>query len=425
MNSTSQKNYTLPIIMMVALFFMISFVTGLQNPFGVIVKNQFQATNLMSQLGNAANFIAYAFMGVPAGMLLQKIGYKKTALLAIIVGFVGVFISYLSGLAGSYAVYLTGAFVSGFSMCMLNTVVNPMLNTLGGGGNKGNQLIQVAGSVNSIGATIVPVLVGYLMGDAARATISDAAPALFLAMGIFALAFIVLISMNIPEPSLERQQKNTGAPDKYSAFSFRHFILGTIAIFIYVGVEVGIPNFMNLFATSDELGIDPTTAGSLVGTYWFLMMVGRLCGASLGARFSSKSMLTLASAVGRVFILIAIFAPITTKVSMPVFLASLSFGMVEVPIGIMFLALCGLCTSIMWGGIFNLAVEGLGKYTEAASGFFMVMVCGGGILPLIQGVVADMAGFQVSYFVILFGLAYLLYYALVGSKNVNKDIPVE
>ena len=425
MNSTSQKNYTLPIIMMVALFFMISFVTGLQNPFGVIVKNQFQATNLMSQLGNAANFIAYAFMGVPAGMLLQKIGYKKTALLAIIVGFVGVFISYLSGLAGSYAVYLTGAFVSGFSMCMLNTVVNPMLNTLGGGGNKGNQLIQVAGSVNSIGATIVPVLVGYLMGDAARATISDAAPALFLAMGIFALAFIVLISMNIPEPSLERQQKNTCSPDKYSAFSFRHFILGTIAIFIYVGVEVGIPNFMNLFATSDELGIDPTTAGSLVGTYWFLMMVGRLCGASLGARFSSKSMLTLASAVGLVFILIAIFAPITTKVSMPVFLASLSFGMVEVPIGIMFLALCGLCTSIMWGGIFNLAVEGLGKYTEAASGFFMVMVCGGGILPLIQGVVADMAGFQVSYFVILFGLAYLLYYALVGSKNVNKDIPVE
>ena len=168
MESTAKKNYTLPIIMMVALFFMISFVTGLQNPFGIIVKNQFAASNFMSQLGNAANFIAYAFMGIPAGMLLQKIGYKKTALLAIIVGFCGVGISYLSGVAGSYAVYLTGAFVSGFSMCMLNTVVNPMLNTLGGGGNKGNQLIQVAGSVNSIGATIVPVLVGYLIGDAAR-----------------------------------------------------------------------------------------------------------------------------------------------------------------------------------------------------------------------------------------------------------------
>ncbi len=426
MNSTSQKNYTLPIIMMVALFFMISFVTGLQNPFGVIVKNQFQATNLMSQLGNAANFIAYAFMGVPAGMLLQKIGYKKTALSAIVVGFVGVFISYLSGLAGSYAVYLTGAFVSGFSMCMLNTVVNPMLNTLGGGGNKGNQLIQVAGSVNSIGATIVPVFVGYLMGDAARATISDAAPALFLAMGIFALAFIVLISMNIPEPSLERQQKTVSTePDKYSAFSFRHFVLGTVAIFVYVGVEVGIPNFMNLFATSSELGIDTTTAGSLVGTYWFLMMIGRLFGASFGAKISSKVMLSTASLIGLIFIAIAIFAPVSAKVSMPVFLSSLSFGMVEVPVSIMFMAICGLCTSIMWGGIFNLAVEGLGKYTEAASGFFMVMVCGGGILPLLQGVVADFAGFQYSYFVIFIGLAYLLFYALIGSKNVNKDIPVE
>lgn len=183
MESTAKKNYTLPIIMMVALFFMISFVTGLQNPFGIIVKNQFAASNFMSQLGNAANFIAYAFMGIPAGMLLQKIGYKKTALLAIIVGFCGVGISYLSGVAGSYAVYLTGAFVSGFSMCMLNTVVNPMLNTLGGGGNKGNQLIQVAGSVNSIGATIVPVLVGYLIGDAAKAQISDANPALVLGYG--------------------------------------------------------------------------------------------------------------------------------------------------------------------------------------------------------------------------------------------------
>ena len=113
-------------------------------------------------------------------------------------------------------------------------------------------------------------------------------------------------------------------------------------------------------------------------------MIGRLFGASFGAKISSKAMLSSAATVGMIFILIAIFAPATTKVSMPVFLSDISFGMVEVPVGIMFMALCGLCTSIMWGGIFNLAVEGLGKYTAAASGIFMVMVCGGGILPLIQ-----------------------------------------
>ena len=189
MNSVQKKNYALPIAMMFALFAMISFVTGLQNPMGVIVKNQFGTSIFLSQLGNAANFIAYAFMGIPAGLLLQRIGYKRTALAAIVVGFVGVGITYLSGVASSFGVYLTGAFVSGFSMCMLNTVVNPMLNTLGGEGKRGNQLLQFGGSCNSLSATIVPVLVGYLMGDVARTTIDKANPALFIAMGIFCLLY--------------------------------------------------------------------------------------------------------------------------------------------------------------------------------------------------------------------------------------------
>lgn len=424
---TQNKSYVLPIIMMIALFGMISFVTGLQNPMAIIVKTQFQASNFMSQLGNFANFIAYAFMGIPAGLLLQKIGYKKTALAAIAVGFVGVGIQYLSGQAGSFAIYLTGAFVCGFSMCMLNTVVNPMLNTLGGGGNKGNQLIQIGGSFNSLNATIVPVLVGYLIGNAAQATIKDANPALFIAMSIFALAFVVLFFVNIPEPRL-KDKAVSAEKSKHSPLSFRHFILGAIAIFVYVGVEVGIPNIVNLFMTTGAdgggLGIDTTIAGTVVGTYWFLMLIGRLVGASIGAKVSSKKMLTFVSGLGLILVLMAIIMPTTTLVSMPVFQSNISFGMAQVPVNVMLLVLCGLCTSIMWGGIFNLAVEGLGKYTEAGSGIFMVMVCGGGILPLIQGSVADSMGFLASYWIIFLGCAYMLYYALIGSKNVNTDIPV-
>jgi len=426
--SLQKKNYALPIAMMFALFFMVSFVTGLPNPLGVIVKNQFGASNFMSSLGNAANFIAYAFMGIPAGILLERIGYKKTALLAIAVGFTGVGIQFLSGQVGSFAVYLAGAFVCGFSMCMLNAVVNPMLNTLGGGGKKGNQLIQFGGSINSIGATIVPVLVGILMGDVAKAHISDANPALFIALGIFAIAFIVLFTMEIPEPHMITGPKST-VKDKHSAMSFRHFILGTIAIFVYVGVEVGIPNITNLFMTTAKeiggLGIDASVAGAVVGTYWFLMLLGRLLGASLGAKFSSKAMLIFASTLGLIFVLLSMFSPVDTLVSMPVFQKDISFGLAQVPISVMFLILVGLCTSVMWGGIFNLAVEGLGKYTATASGIFMVMVCGGGILPLIQGAVADSVSFTASYWVVFLGLAYMLYYALIGSKNVNKDIPVD
>ena len=422
------KSYVLPIAMMFALFFMISFVTGLQNPFGVIVKNQFMASNLESQLGNLANFIAYAFMGIPAGKMLERIGYKKTALAAIAVGFVGVCVTFLSGSAGSFAVYLTGAFISGFSMCMLNVVVNPMLNTLGGGGKRGNQLLQFGGAINSIGATIVPVLVGYLIGTISSETsIVNANPALFLAMGIFALAFIVLFSMNIPEPHAAAAVAN-GVKNSHSPLSFRHFVLGDIAIFLYVGIEVGIPNIANLFMTgsteANGLGIDTTTAGSVVGTYWFLMFIGRLTGGSLGAKFSSKGMLSFVSLLGLVFVLLAIFIPETQMVNMPVFKADISFGLAQVPMSIMFLILCGLCTSVMWGGIFNLATEGLGKYTAAASGIFMVMVCGGGILPAIQGWAADAVGYIQSYWVIVLAIAYLLFYALVGSKNVNTDIDV-
>lgn len=224
--------------------------------------------------------------------------------------------------------------------------------------------------------------------------------------------------------------------DKYSPLSFRHFIFGAIAIFIYVGVEIGIPSTLNLFMTSPldgiingiqgakGLGIDATIAGTVVGTYWFLMLIGRLLGGIFGSRYSSKAMLTLVSSLGIIFLLSAIFLPVATKINMPVFQSNLSFGLTEVPISVMFFVLCGFCTSIMWGGIFNLAVEGLGKYTTAGAGIFMVMVCGGGIIPLLQGFVADISSYATSYWVMVACMVYMLFYALIGSKNVNKDIPV-
>lgn len=427
MSQQNKNGNIVAIIMMIILFAMISFVTNLAAPMGVVLKNQFGASNFMGMLGNFANFAAYAFMGIPAGKLLEKIGYKKTALIAVAVGFVGLAIQYLSGHAGSFAVYVLGAFVAGFSMCMLNTVVNPMLNTLGGGGNKGNQLIQVGGTLNSLCATIVPILVGALVGEVTKANITDVYPVMYIAMGIFATIFVVLFIVQIPEPHIVKKEANA-VKDKYSALSFRHFILGAVAIFVYVGVEVGVPGTLMLFLADANAGaVGAGTAGVVAGTYWFLMLIGRFVGASIGGKVSSKTMLSCAAAIGAILVIAAIFAPFETKVSMPVIEtgASISLGMAQVPLSAMLLVLCGLCTSVMWGGIFNLAVEGLGKYTAAASGIFMVMVCGGGILPLIQNAIADASTYMTSYWVPVAGFAYLLYYALVGSKNVNKDIPVE
>ena len=419
-----KKNYTLPIVVMFFLFAMISFVTGFQNPFGVILKEQLSLSNFQSQLGNAANFIAYAFMGLPAGMILQKKGYRFSAILAVLVGLVGVVLMFLSSYLENesiFGVYLCGAFVAGFSMCMLNTVVNPMLNTLGGGGKKGNQLIQFGGATNSLAATICPVLVGYLMGDNIKeCTLVDARTALYIAMAIFAVAFIVLVLSKLPEPILEemKNNKDKGKEDKVSlsgVFKFRHYIGGIVAIFLYVGIEVGIPNIANLYMTN-ELGIPAAVAGSLVGMYWLLMLVGRLLGGALGAKISSKTMLVAVSSLAIVLLIAAIMVPADVTVSVPGVSSTLSFMTVEAPVSILFFILCGLCTSVMWGGIFNLAVEGLGKYTAVASGFFMVMVCGGGILPLVQGAVADAAGYLSSYWVLVVAVGYLLVYSLIGSK---------
>lgn len=416
-----KQSYTLPIIVMFFLFAMISFVTGFQNPFGIILKQQLALDNWQSQLGNAANFIAYAFMGLPAGMILQKKGYKFTSIAAVVVGFIGVALmfasSYIEDNNAIFAIYMTGAFVGGFSMCMLNTVVNPMLNTLAGGGNKGNQLIQIGGSFNSLAATICPVLVGYLMGTvSAETSLIDGRPALMIAMGIFALTFFVLLASKLPEPILDalKNGEKKEEPALSGLFKFPHYVMGVFAIFLYVGIEVGIPNMANLYMTSSAehggLAMDAAVAGTIVGAYWFLMMIGRLMGGAIGGYVSAKTMLSTVSSFALIFIVLGVMMPSTT-------VECCSY---TIPLNVLFFVLCGLCTSVMWGSVFNLAAEGLGKYTALASGFFMVMVCGGGILPLIQGAVADMTDYLTSYWVLFAALCYMLFYAIVGSKVTKR-----
>ena len=416
---TNNKSNILPIVVMFLLFFMIAFVTNFAGSMGVIVKTQFGASNAMAQLGTLANFIAYAVMGVPAGIILKRNGYKFTSLLAVSVGFVGVGVQWLSGYAESFGVYVLGAFIAGFSMCLLNIVVNPMLNTLGGGGKRGNQLIQFGGSCNSIGGTLAPIILGYLIGgSAAAAQVGDAAPAMLAAMLIFLLAFVIISLTKIPEPHIETAEQRAAAKankDQYSPLSFRHFVLGAIAIFFYVGVEVGIPNTANLYMSNNP-AVGPAIAGTVVGLYWLMMMFGRLLGGAVGGKVSSKAMLVAVSSLAIVMLLCVMFFPETWVVT---------FKGIELPVSMILMFLCGLMTSVMWGAIFNLAAEGLGKYTPAASGIFMALVCGGGILPFLQNLLADHSNYLISYIVPIAGLLYILFYALVGSKNVNKDIPTE
>lgn len=527
-NTITQVNprgKVIAIIAMMFMFAMIAFVTNLAAPIGTIWGYQFQGNSFLGMLGNMMNFLAYLFMGIPAGKLLLKIGYKKTTLWALAIGAIGMAVQYASSrwggevhvaestvtvmekingaeypvdrtmhIALNFIIYLLGAFIAGFCVCMLNTVVNPMLNLLGGGGNKGMQLLQTGGTLNSLSATLTPFLVGVLIGALTpRTQLSDVDSLLWIAIGIFIAAFIIIYFVNIPEP------QNTGSQKKvkyaHSPWNFRHTVLGVIGIFIYVGIEVGIPGTL-MFYLSDQkssgagiLGDASTIAGAVVAIYWLLMLVGRFTSSFISGKVSTRNQLLAVSGVGVILVVMAIFSSKESQIGVPNIIydpvekttsALSQAGMPDneiqnfiqnpseaalanytttqvvqthqgpvnktvlsqstkepaeivsalvnapgVPIAAVFLVLCGLCTSVMWGGIFNLAVEGLGKYTAQASGIFMMMVVGGGVIPLLQQLIADAVGYMTSYWLMVGCLGYLFFYGLWGCINVNKDIPVD
>ena len=399
------------IIAMMFLFAMIAFVTNMAAPFGTIWDDHYSWAGMM---GNMMNFAAYLFMGIPAGILITKIGYKKTALLALALGFIGMAVQYLSStmsaeMISTYVIYLIGAFICGFCVCILNTVVNPMLNQLGGGGNRGNQLIQTGGSLNSLAATLTPMLVGMLIGETVeKTTMESVQPLLLIAMAIFAISFCIIYFTKLQEPETEAQNVMEGVK---GALSYRHLVLGIIAIFFYVGIEVGIPGQLLFYLTEPVaeggvLGSAPI-AGTIAGIYWLLMLVGRFSSSLISGKVSPRSQLVCTSALAILLLLIAIFMPEDVKMTLK--------G-AEVPVKVLFIILCGICTSVMWGVVFNLATEGLGKFTAAASGLFMTMVVGGGVMPLIQNFLAEKVGDIQSYWLVVAMLAYMLFYALVGSK---------
>ncbi|MBD5335246.1 MAG: MFS transporter [Duncaniella sp.] len=451
METTAKNNARIvAIVVMFFIYAMISFVTNLAAPIGTIWGYQFEGNSVLGMMGNMMNFLAYLFMGIPAGNMLVRIGYKKTALWALAVGVVGLFVQFLSSSIGTdtvvttfastnaegvattfpitlnFFIYLLGAFICGFCVCMLNTVVNPMLNLLGGGGNRGNQLLQFGGALNSLSGTLTPLFVGMLIGVLSSQTqIGDVNPLLFIGMGIFSVAFVILCFVSIPEPNMSNGKKVKYA---HSPWNFRHTVLGVIGIFFYVGIEIGIPGTLNFYLadqSANGAGVEgqaSAIAGAIVAVYWLFMLIGRTLSGFISGSVSSRTQLIAVSTTAIILIILAIFIPKTTTFPVPEMLYE---GGAQVPVSAFLLILCGLCTSIMWGGIFNLAVEGLGKYTAQASGIFMMMVVGGGVMPLIQNAIAKSCGYMPSYWLVVAMLAYLLYYGLIGSKNVNTDIPVE
>ena len=393
---------------MFMLFAMIQFLLNFAGSMGVVLQNQFHVSNALAQFGSAALFLAFLLLGLPGGMVLRRFGYRRTAICATLFAVAAFAVQLVSGWVESFPVYVLGAFLSGGAACLLNLVVNPMLNTLGGGGNRGNRLVLVGCSLNLVCGMLAPLVTGLLVGgNVESAKVADVAPVQAIGLVLFAAATAVVWFSKIPELHLESAPVR--AEELKTVFSSRHFAFGVLAIFLYEIIESGIPNMANLYM-SNMKEVGPAVSGSVISCYWLAMTLGCAVGGLIGARVSARVMMAACSSAG-----IALLAAI---VMMPLELVTV-FG-TTIPKSMVLMTCCGFCTSIMWSSIFNLAVEGLGKHLELASGIFMTMVCGGMLLPL-QGLLADHVGILNSYGLTMAFFTYLFVYAVLLSRPKKGD----
>jgi len=419
---TQQKqtqSYLVPFIIMVVLMALVGLITNLNGQFQAPMQAAFlqksgSLTNALTTLITFVFFSGYLAMGIPSAKSIEKKGYKKTLIIGLF-GLIAAFGLYeLSAyifeavdlekfqaevadpnaviIPVAYYVFLLAGFVAGSAMTFLQAVLNPYIVACDVKGTTGVTRQSIAGTANSTMATIAPMLVASVI-FAGKSGLDIALSSLYIPF----LVLIVLVGglivalMNIHLPSIASAEKKEGEVLEKSVWSFSHLALGVVAIFMYVGVEVCIGNNINLYGLS--LGFKPEQAALMATIYWALMLVGRLCGSFLSGISASKQLLITSMGAG-----ILVLASIVTN--NPYFLVG-----------------AGLFHSVMWGAIFSLAIDKLGKYTSAGSGALMMGIVGGAILPFAQGILVDSLGsWHFTWIIVLVGEAYLLYYALVGHK---------
>lgn len=408
---TNQASYVGPFITMVFLFFIVGFLTTANTQFQGPLKAAFlegvgDLKNTFATLITFSWFLAYPICGGIGSRWTARYGYKGTLVRSLFVMIAGLALFFASSwftvrfpdavlriggisVPTGFFIFLLGSFVVGASATILQVVINPYLTACFVKGTQPIQRLAIGGSANSIGTTIAPFFVtGIVFGGLAMEDVQISQLMIpFLALAAV-MALVVGLVMRLSLPDIEGTKAEAGEKLERSVWSFRHLTLGVVAIFFYVGVEVCIGANINLFAI--EQGMAPTLMATL---YWGGMLVGRLVGSSLRT-IKPRTQLVVTTVSATVLTLLAI------AFNNPWLLAAV-----------------GLFHSIMWGAIFTLAVTDLGKYTSVASGVFMIGVVGGAILPLMQGMLADgLGGWRWSWFIVIVGELFMLYYALLGSR---------
>ena len=399
-------NYTFALIVVFAVLFLIGFITTMNNSMIDFCKKAFNLKDAQGQLVNTAFYGAYA-LSIPFGLLMNKIGYKKTLLLGLAVVGIGFIINYLGissmlGMSTSviYSVFLGSMFIVALGIVMLQLVANPYVMVLGSP-EKGAFRMTLANALNSAATTVAPVFITYVI-IAGKVPTPDAVPGPYLGLGIFTLILCaVLFFLKLPNINEgEQAEELTGEKKEYkdSVFQYPHVWLGMLGIFFYMGIELGVPSMLPAYFKSNPELAQYGSPTDFLPYYWGSMMVGRFAGAIILNKFKPRKILSVCLVCGALCV-------------------ASSFALSGIASVYAMLA-AGLFHSVMWPLVFNLGLQELGPHTKAASGIINLGVIGGATLPLLMGFIVDNPALGVGYAVAMMFIyyVYVFWFCNFGSK---------
>ena len=409
------QDFSSPIIIIGIMFFVFGFITWLSAILVPYLKIACELNNFQSYLVAFSFYIAYFFMSVPSGWFLEYIGYKKGMVSGLIIMAIGSLLFVPAAMTRTYGLFLTGLFIQGAGMALLQTASNPYVTIIGPIESAARR-ISIMGICNGVAGVIAPAILGFITLNGADEIVQKITtmsveqksleldslasrvilPYILIMIGLLLLG-IYLYYSNLPDIDAEEENAmvEDGGADKTNIFQFPHLLLGVLAIFLYTGVEVIAGN--TIISYGVFLDIPIATAKFFSSFTIFAMLVGYVIGIILIPKYLTQmNALIISALLGLIFALMAIFTSGFTSV--------------------MFIGLLGLANSLMWPSIWPLAITELGRFTKIGSSMMVMAISGAGVIPLLYGWIADAATAKTAYWIVIPIYLYVLYYAKSGHK---------
>lgn len=400
---TGNQNYMPALISLAVLYFMNGFITCLNDTLVPFFKEGFTLSYADSSLVQFYFFLTYGLMSFPAGMIVEKIGYKNGMVLGFAIAAIGALLFYPAADMHLYYLFLAALFVLAIGIVVLQVASNPYITTLGPAETASSRLSLIQ-AVGSIGTTVAPIFGAHYILSRIQESGASSDAVKYPYLGIAALLIciaLVVYNLKLPQISTDAASIVATPEERRSIFSFRNLNYGAWAIFAYVGAEVSIGTFLtNYIADTMTMGVED--ANSYVSYYWGGMLVGRLIGSYLLKTLKPSHVLTFC-AIGA--ILLVLFSVSTTG-------ALAVWSMIGV----------GIFNSVMFAIIFSLSVQGLGKYTTKASGILSTAIAGGAIVSFSQGYLKDHSTWAIAFMIPVLCYLYIVFFGINGYQPKTKNL---